>query len=94
MDDIGLQAQRLALLLEPLVAMMVKKIRPLDDELSTNAAYKAYGRAWVEEQRRRGNISPAVKGQKLIWSRAELEALRAVDLQHPKVIVRQQHGNK
>jgi len=94
MDDIGRQAQRLSLLLEPLAAMMVKKIRPIDDELSTNAAYKAYGRAWIEDQRRRGNLSPVAKGQRLVWSRSEIEALRAVEMQHPKVVTRQTRNIK
>lgn len=94
MDNIGMEAQRLTLLLEPLAAMMVKKIRPVEDELSTNAAYKAFGRAWVEDQRRRGNLSPIVKGQRLVWSRSELETLRAVDMQHPKVVERQQRGTR
>lgn len=86
MDEIGLQAQRLSEVLDPLAAMIVKKIRPVDDDLSTNAAYKAFGRAWVEDQRRRGNIFPTSRGQRLIWSRAELETLRSVDLRRPEVV--------
>ena len=94
MDNLGLQAKQLEILLEPLAALMVKKIRPVDDELSTNAAYKTFGRGWVEEQRARGNISPSVRGNRLVWSRAELEALRAVSLQHPKIVSRNQTGTK
>lgn len=88
MNDIGLQAKQLANLLEPLAAMMVKRIHPIQDEITLNAAYKSFGRAWVEEQRFHGNITPRAKGKYLILSRAELETLRAVDNATPKVVVR------
>lgn len=88
MNEIGLQAQQLANLLEPLAAMMVKKIHPIQDEVSMNAAYRDYGRAWVERHRLNGNITPRQKGQRLVLSRAELETLRAVDDATPKVVIR------
>lgn len=88
MNDIGLQARQLYNLLEPLAAMMVKKIHPIQDEISVNAANKEYGRAWVEEQRFNGNITPRAKGKRLVFSRAELETLRAVDNTTPKVKIR------
>lgn len=88
MTDIGIQAKQLANLLEPLAAMMVKKISPVKDDITLNAAYKAFGRAWVEEQRFAGNITPRAKGKYLILSRAELETLRAVDNATPKVRVK------
>lgn len=85
MTDIGLQARQLANLLEPLAAMMVKKINPVKDDISLNAAYKAFGRAWVEKQRFNGNLTIRSKGKYLILSRAELETLRAVDNATPQV---------
>lgn len=88
MNEIGIQARQLANLLEPLAAMMVKKIRPVEDEISLNAAYKAFGRAWVDEQRANGNITPRSKGNRLILSRAELETLKAVSNATPKAEIR------
>lgn len=85
MNEIGLQAKQLANLLEPLAAMMVKKINPVKDDMTLNAAYKAFGRAWVEKQRFQGNITLRAKGKYLILSRAELETLRAVDNATPQV---------
>ena len=86
MDSIGQQARQLANLLEPLAAMMLKRIHPLDDELSMSAAYKAYGRVWIEDHRRRGNLTPHRRGNRLLLSRADCETLLAVDNQTPKVI--------
>lgn len=88
MDDLGRQAQQLQLLLEPLAAMMVKKIHPVQDELTKNAAYREYGRGWIEEQILAGNLTPRAKGQKRVLSRADIETLRAVSMQAPKVIIR------
>ena len=81
-------------MLEPLAAMMVKKIRPLDDEISMNEAYRSYGRAWVEDQRRRGNITPRSRGNRLILSRSELETVRAVCDQTPEVIFKRSVGRR
>lgn len=94
MDELGIKAKQLTLLLEPLAAMMVKRIRPIEDDLSTNAAYKAFGRAWVEDQRRRGNIDPIVKGQRLVWSRSQLETLRSADMMVPKVVLKTHSGKR
>ena len=88
MTDIGLQARQLSNLLEPLAAMMVKKIRPVEDELTLNAAYKTFGRAWVERQRLEGNLTLRPKGKYLILSRAELETLRAVDNATVKAVIK------
>lgn len=88
MDNLGLQAQQLSLLLEPLAAMMVKKIHPIKDELTKNAACREYGRGWIEKQILEGNLTPRVKGQQRIFSRAEIETLRAVDIMTPKIKVK------
>lgn len=88
MTDIGRQAQQLSLLLEPLAAMMVKKIHPIKDEMTKNAACREYGRGWIEKQILDGNLTPRIKGQQRIFSRAEIEMLRAVDIQTPEVRIK------
>lgn len=94
MTDIGIQAQQLSLLLEPLAAMMVKKIHPVRDELTKNAAYREYGRTWIDEQIRLGNLVPRAKGQQRILSRADIETLRAVYAQTTKVSARLNTGRR
>ena len=94
MTDIGIQAQQLTLLLEPLAAMMVKKIHPVKDELTKNAAYREYGRGWIDEQIRLGNLIPHTKGQQRILSRADIETLRAVDARTTRVEARLNTGRR
>ena len=88
MTELGIQARELANLLEPLAAMMVKKIHPIQDEISMNAAYREYGRTWIEEQRLNGNLTPVTKGNRRVLSRADIEALRAVYSRTPKVTIK------
>lgn len=94
MTDLGRQAQQLTLLLEPLAAMMVKKIHPVRDDLTKNAACREYGRGWIEEHIRNGDLTPRIKGQQHIFSRAEIEALRAVSMQAPQVFVKENTGRR
>ena len=82
------------MLLEPLAAMMVKKIHPVQDELTKNAACREYGRGWIEMHILNGNLTPKVKGQKRILARAEIETLRAVESQTPKVSIKNNTGHR
>lgn len=88
MNEIGAQAQKLMLLLKPMVAMIVKEIRPMEDEISANAAYKSYGRKWVEKHRREGNLHEWHKGNRTIFSRAEIESLICAERETPQLIFR------
>lgn len=62
-------------MMKPLVAAIVKEVCPQRDELSTNTAHRFYGRRWIEHHKERGNLHPIIKGNKVIYSRAEIEAL-------------------
>ena len=88
MDKIGLEAQKLTLLLRPMVSMIVKEIRPADDDISMNAAYKAYGRVWIEGHRRNGNLQERKHGRRTILSRAQIECLRTAELNTPQLVLR------
>lgn len=88
MNHLGLEAQKLATVLKPMVALIVKEIRPLDDDLSMNAAYKEYGRLWVEGQRRAGNLQERHRGRRIYVSRAEIELLRTAELSTPQLVFR------
>lgn len=75
MDHTGQIAQTLQEMMKPLVAAIIKEIQPQRDELSTNNAHRFYGRRWIEQNRDRGNLHPIIKGNKVVYSRAEIEAL-------------------
>lgn len=88
MDSVGLAANKLMLLLKPMVAMVVKEIRPVDDEITVNLAYKTYGRVWVERHRLAGNLQERKRGNRTILSRAQIEALRTAELDTPHLVFR------
>ena len=88
MDNVGIAAQKLTLLLKPMAAMIVKEIRPVDDDISVNLAYKTYGRNWVERHRVAGNLQERKHGNRTILSRAQIECLRAAELDTPQLVFR------
>lgn len=57
---------------------IIRRWHPIEDELSTREAYKAYGRAWVEDAVAKRDIHPYKIGQKICYSRTELDALRSL----------------
>lgn len=86
MDNLGKAAKQLNTLLRPLVAMMIQELRPKDDELSMNAAYERYGRAWIEDQRNKGNLLCRYKGNRKVLSIADIECLRTAEQEMPKPV--------
>ena len=88
MNQVGLEAQKLANVLKPMVALIVKEIRPLDDDISMNAAYKTYGRLWIEGHRREGNLQERRRGRRIYLSRAQIELLRTAELNTPQLVFR------
>ncbi len=88
MDNIGREAEKIFFLLKPMVSMIVKEIRPTEDDISMNAAYKTYGRIWIEEHRRNGNLQERKHGRRIMLSRAQIECLRAAELETPHLVFR------
>lgn len=66
---------------------VVKKVYPVQDDLSTREAYKAYGRVWIEEKVMEGKVRGRRVGGKVIYSRHELDTLRAVERSQGKAIL-------
>lgn len=56
---------------------IVKRTCPVEDEISTSEAYALYGRRWVEDHLRTGLLHRSAIGNRLVYSRHELECLRA-----------------
>ena len=52
-------------------------MKPQEDELSTNEAYRIYGRAWIERWTERGQLHTQFHGNRKNYSRAECERVRA-----------------
>ena len=60
-----------------LVALELRSIlTPYQDEISTNEAYKRYGRSWVEKYTGLGELHPKTHGIKKVYSISELERIK------------------
>lgn len=63
---------------------IMRRVMPRADDLTAREAYKAYGRAWVERAVAEHLIAPTYQGNKTIYSRAELDALRVCERRRGK----------
>lgn len=79
-------AEQMGLIMQPLAAMIVSKIRPVEDDMTLYAARRDYGYAWVDDHVRRGNIVFHLKGKRKVTSRTKIELLRASEAQDAKVV--------
>lgn len=77
MDSIGNIFHDLMTASDLIADAIIKRTRPLEDELSTSEAYDLYGRRWVEDRLRTGLLHRSAIGNRLVYSRHELECLRA-----------------
>lgn len=54
-----------------------KIMEPHKDEISTNEAYRRYGRGWVDRYTKVGQLHPQFHGGKKMYSISELERVKA-----------------
>ena len=50
---------------------------PKKDEITTNEAYRRYGRSWVEKYTSLGHLHPFYRGKKKLYSQSELVRIEA-----------------
>lgn len=61
-----------------LVVLEMERIqRPQRDRISTSAAYREYGQAWVKRMVERGILKVVCHGNRKMLSRAEMERVKA-----------------
>lgn len=61
-----------------LIALELRKNEsPSKDLVTTTKAYELYGRAWVDRHAEKGNINPIYRGNKKMYSIAEIERVVA-----------------
>lgn len=70
-----------------LVALEIRKnLNPHEDEISTNEAYRRYGRAWVERWTGLKQLNPQFHGGKKIYSISELERVKVKENESAKLV--------
>ena len=72
-----------------LVALELRRnLAPHEDEISTNEAYRRYGRSWVEKWTSLNQLHPQSHGCKKIYSVAELERVKAKENEAARLVMR------
>lgn len=76
-------------MLSTLVAdAILKRTNPVSDDLSEREAKKAYGTRWLNAMRNEGLADCHRIGNKNIFSRHQLDCLRAAERMHTKLILK------
>jgi hypothetical protein len=72
-----------------LVALEIRSIlSPHEDEISTNEAYRRYGRSWVEKWTSLKQLHPQYHGSKKVYSVSELERVKAKENEAARLVIR------
>lgn len=72
-----------------LVALEIRRnMDPHQDEISTNEAYRRYGRSWVEKWTSLDQLHPQNHGSKKIYSVAEIERVKAKENEIARLVLK------
>ena len=63
---------------------IVKKVMPVQDDITENQAKKAYGDRWLRKMKRYGLAKSCRVGSRIIYSRSQLDALRIAERDHER----------
>lgn len=76
---------------ELIASAILRKTAPVSDDLTTREAHKAYGRKWVEDAFKKGKVNRYHIGNKTLYSRTELDALRVIERRQAEIIYKRIH---
>lgn len=65
---------------------IIKKTSPVQDDLSEREAKKAYGSRWLMAMKAKGLADAHRIGSKVVYSRHQLDCLRAAERQHTQLV--------
>lgn len=72
-----------------LVALEINRIQtPQEDMISQNEAWKIYGRAWIKRYLDRGQLHITFHGNKMMYSKAEIERVKAKENAAIKLVIK------
>ena len=72
-----------------LVALEIRKnLSPQEDAISTNEAYRRYGRAWVERWTGLKQLHPHSHGSKKMYSISEIERVKAKENEAARLVLK------
>lgn len=72
-----------------LVALEIKRnLQPQEDEISTNEAYKRYGRGWIDKWTEKGMLHPRYHANKKVYSISECERIVAKENAAARIVTK------
>lgn len=93
-SSIEAMANDFATFTELIADAVLRKTHPAADEMSENEAQKAYGTRWLNRMRDSGLAEFTRRGNRKIYSRHQLDCLRAAETEHARLIIKEgrSHG--
>lgn len=85
--DLMLQAETFSTLVADAI---IRKTSPVKDDISERQAQAAYGTRWLRQMRELGLAEHHRVGGKVVYSRHQLDCLRAAERQHMQIISKHQ----
>lgn len=68
---------------------ILKRTSPVKDDMSEREAKAAYGTRWLRQKREEGLADAHRIGGRMIYSRHQLDCLRAAERQHAKLLLKE-----
>ena len=68
---------------------ILKRTSPVKDDLSEREAKAAYGTRWLNQMREEGLADAHRVGGKMVYSRHQLDCLRAAQRQHSRLLIKE-----
>lgn len=67
---------------------VILRTAPVQDDMSERQAAQAYGVRWLREMRRQGLADAHRIGGRIVYSRHQLDCLRAAERRHAELVLR------
>lgn len=67
---------------------ILKKTSPVKDDISEREAKQAYGTRWLRQMKEKGLAEVHRVGGRLIYSRHQLDCLRAAERRHAELVLK------
>lgn len=65
---------------------IIRRLHPVQDDISENQALKEYGEKWIKRMKREGLAEYRKVGNRNIFSRHQLDCLREAERQHARLL--------
>ena len=78
--------EKIVLVAEMVADRIIRECIPMEDEISENQARKAYGIKWLRKMKAEGLAKYARVGGRVLYSRHQLDCLRAAEREQAKLI--------